>query len=625
MGLALVVYLAIALFQLYPTWLAPTHAVPGDWRHPDSIANLWVYHWVANQVAHGRTLIHNDLYYFPVGDPPWLAGNASDAIPFTLVAEALPWPGSITFWCIFIVVANGFGGFAFCRSTGARPAGSLLGGAILAISPYVAFELGCGRLAQAPLYGMAFFLAAWIRLLRKPDVRWGILAGLLFGLCAFQYWYYGMWAAIAGAVLFAFRPRVKALLTFIPVAALTTIPLLWVFLRAWSEIPGTSDVFPQTVALKSALYFTFPIWGAFTDRPGQVLSLVLLTLAVLGTWHLAPRLRYGLLVLALLFYLLSLGPRLVNAYGVPGSIPGPYLALYGALPVFRRFWWPYRHIAALTIVLLPLAAHGADRLFGWLGRMRHLALAALISVLPLEIGLRNGQVGVDSSWFSAPEGYQKLASLDGAVVLELPLSPALARCEQVLSYQWVHGKTLVNGHAQWVDRVRPDAWDTFVASNSFLAAIEMLELGKNPGHFDFAASDLESLREMGLRHIVLNSECLPDATLRLAPIYQDLLDTLFGSPVVEQADSLRIWDTAGFTGRTSFSDLASFVPEPDELTSDGSIMGKARVVLSLGWKPLSRDVPPVIPPRDEHQQALDNLPPMIRNRLLRNAGGMKTH
>ena len=67
------------------------------------------------------------------------------------------------------------------------------------------------------------------------------------------------------------------------------------------------------------------------------------------------------------------------------------------------------------------------------------------------------------------------------VLLAPPLWPGLALAQQHLIDQRYHRKRLLGGHALWVDRLRPPAWDAFVAGNSFLAALQGLEQGLEQG------------------------------------------------------------------------------------------------------------------------------------------------
>ena len=92
---ALVAPVAAALWLLFPAWLHPDHAVVGDWLHPDMISNHWLYLWMRDQILSGGSLIHNDRYYFPVGDHPWIAGNGSDAFAWMILGSWMPWPASM--------------------------------------------------------------------------------------------------------------------------------------------------------------------------------------------------------------------------------------------------------------------------------------------------------------------------------------------------------------------------------------------------------------------------------------------------------------------------------------------------------------------------------------------------
>ena len=42
----------------------------GNWVHPDNLSNHWLLVWVAERVMSGESLLHNDTYYWPVGDAP---------------------------------------------------------------------------------------------------------------------------------------------------------------------------------------------------------------------------------------------------------------------------------------------------------------------------------------------------------------------------------------------------------------------------------------------------------------------------------------------------------------------------------------------------------------------------
>src|SRR5687767_9102354 len=89
--LAVLVSAALAAWAEWPGPWDGT-AVVGHWNHPDGLSNHWLTWWVGERVTSGQGLLHNRLYYWPVGDYPAVAGNANQAvlaIPFHLLFE---WP-----------------------------------------------------------------------------------------------------------------------------------------------------------------------------------------------------------------------------------------------------------------------------------------------------------------------------------------------------------------------------------------------------------------------------------------------------------------------------------------------------------------------------------------------------
>lgn len=638
---ALLLYLGLALYQTWPAWADGAHGVVGLWTHPDMISNHWLYRWLAEELVGGGSILHNDRYYVPVGDGPWLAGNGSDAVPYTLFALLLDWPASVTWWVITGVVLNGLAGALLARRGGGSWPASLVAGGAVAFSPYIAEELAGARFAQLPLYWIGFFLVAWQALLEgapaegpwRPDrgtLRRGVVAGLLFGCAAFSYWYYGLWCVIAGGVWFLLRPRWRALVPFVPVALATTLPPLVVFLSNWASIPGTGEVaFPHPLATQSSLPLLFPLIGGPGFWGGIILPLALTLPALVAlAAPLVERLREApprapaellaaaraclggmawthraALLTAILFYLLCLGPYPSWAGGAEGGLPGPFLLFYGVGGPLRRFWWPYRHIAVLTLALAPLAAAGLDRVLGWLAaqaepRVRPLVPAgvavALTLLLPAEVGARAGTRSAPVSVWSPPEPYEALAALPGEAILELPVSPPLVCGQQTLSYQWVHGKKLLNGHAMWVDRVRPAAWDAWVAENGFLRALQALEQGDHQGAFNVAEADLAALEAVGLRWLVVNVEYFPAELGPLVEVYRDLFGDLFGEPALSVEGELYAWDLTRRAALTA-DPLPFRMPVVLRGISDGGRLPLAGEIDSLGWDMASRRFPPELP------------------------------
>lgn len=613
---AALLYTAVALFMLYPAWTSPSHGVVADWTHPDALGNHWLYQWTAETLASGRSILHNNRYYWPVGDAPFLAGNGSDAVPFTALGAWLDWPFSVTLWCILTIVLNGMGGLAIAEAVGVKGGGSIVTGAMLVFCPYVVRELSAGRFAQAGLWTSAFFLSAWIRHLDAPTWKRGALAGLLFSLSAFQYWYYGLWMALAGAIFWAFRPSAKPLLEFVPFALAGTLPPLWIFLSHWSAIPGVEETtFPHPISVEYALFAGFPVWSGSGELASIGLPIVLSALAMAG-WKLAPRpLARGALVAALAFYALSLGPELLAADGKSLEVPGPFQAIYRWSDTLQRFWWPYRHLAPLTLVLLPLVARGAERMVRWLNLPGGAVL--ILALLPIELYARGGVVEVSTSWFTPPPTYQKLAELPAGNVLELPLYEKIARNESSLSYQRVHQKTLINGHAMWVDRVRPAEWNAWIAEQPLLDALRQFEAGTLSGQWELAA-DQAPWTANAVAYITLNREYFPGDLGDLLDHHATFLTAWYGKPILK-GGGVRVWDVRASPKLNSHF-WPTWSPPSTYVTASG-LASLPDAVDPAGWLNWPRSFPPKAPEARSTtiDQELRNsrLPPALRRRLER--------
>jgi len=607
-----------ALWLLYPAWLELDGVLVGDWRHPDVLSNHWLYGWLRQQLGAGDSILHNPRYYFPVGDAPYLAGNGGDGLLFAALGPRSAWPGSVTLWLLGVLTLNGATAWGLCRRCGASRWGALLGAAVLGASGYLAHELSGGRFAQAALWPLLGFVWAWLALLERP--RWvsAVLAAAALALSFQVYLVYGLWAVAMGAVLLGARlvwgpDGVAAGLVhlgrsgwvFLGLAALFTLPVLLPFLGHWGQVPGVGELaWPHPLAVEASLPATAWLWAGAADR-GEVLPpLLAVLLAGLAAWALLrerPRdwRLLGLLVLAVVFWALSLGPQLLLPSGEATAIPGVFGLVYGWLGPLRRFWWPYRHVVGVLIPLAVLAARGFDLAVArWKLGSPWLVALGLVLLLPLDLGLRGGRVGAATSWWEPPPAYKAIRELSGEVMLELPLAPRLVTTQQSLSYQQVHRKALVNGHAAWVARVRPEAWDAWVQDNSFLRMLDAHERGQQVGPFAFLPEDVLALHEQGVRLLVVNREYLPGPLFPLAERYERIFTAAFGPPIYRFRDQIAVWDTARYT-MAGFVDVEPFQLPANLLNDDGrnaAALGHAR---ALGLRGLSRDFPPQLPPQEE--------------------------
>jgi hypothetical protein len=585
---ALVGVLLLAQWALWPAWYQPDRWLVGNWAHPDCLSNHWLLAWVAEQVASGGSLLHNDRYYWPVGDSPLLAGNGSEGflyLPFHLLWG---WPAAVPPYLMVVLTLNGMAGWALARTMGAGPLAALLGAAACLTWPYTIQELSSGRFSQLDASWLMFFLAAWVRFLDRPTIRWALLSAVLLAAASLFYWYYGWFGVVAGAVLAVASsmhrrrlPPLKPSLVFSLAFLILIAPWAAFFGMHWDLIPGTAEevLFPHPQAVADSMALAWPPTVNDGRDLGKALALVpTLTGAagvLLAMRRGTPWQTRGLVAVGAIFFLLALGPTF------PGA---PFTLLYGLAAPLRRFWWPVRHLVLFTPVMAGLGAwfltragHNLGDRLG-LGPRLRLAVALVLSV---------GAAISVPAWYAHSSTIHKpiilrmateqpvygdLAALDDGVLLQPPMAPEASGALDVLMFQRFHHKTLLTGHAMWVDRVRPDEWDSFVAANSFLRGLQFMERGQLPPsgqdqvRFAFEAQDFEALTSGGLRWLVLDRSSF---TFQLQPVvhaYRQLYDELFGEPMI-RGQGVWAWDVRTWTGATQAE--LSALNWPAEVTPAG--------------------------------------------------------
>ncbi len=173
-----------------------------------------------------------------------------------------------------------------------------------------------------------------------------------------------------------------------------------------------------------------------------------------------------------------------------------------------------------------------------------------MGLVPLCLLLQRDPIHLHYTRVAPSTFHQALAEQPGEVLLGLPFSPQVSNSQLPLIYQLWHGKKMINGHAPWVRRVRPEAWDQRLRDNSFLTALAAYEQGENTtGTLRFKAQDLQALRAEGLSLVWLDRELFP---VKLADAWSGLqvvLTGLFGQPVIVDGDRAA-WEVSTWTGLT---------------------------------------------------------------------------
>lgn len=550
-------------------WGDPTHGLLGDWTHPDMLSNHWVYVWVATQLQNGASLLHNDRYYVPVGDAPFLAGNASGALLAAPFSWAFGHPLGLNLYMVLVLALNVVTGAALARAMGAAPLPSLVAGTGLGLCPYLLTELSAARFAQVPVWELTGGLALWIGALERGSVRRGAAAGALIGIAGIEYFYYGFFGGVAAGILAAgaalARPerlRERRWLATVAVggvlAVATVAPLLLLFVRGWSTVVGASEAesgFPHPFMLQASLPWSWPVWTDVRTMVPTHVSWILLALAA-TEWRAGGWASRSLAGVGVLGWLLSLGPELMTPAGATDGSHLPFWWLYDAHPALARFWWPYRHAALVSIAVAALAATALSRLTTSLPpRLRLVIVAGVLLGVPMELRTRGAMTTASTSRLKeSPAWVAELAALPEGKVLDLPLSPELWIGQQHLTLQMLHGHPLVDGHAMWVERVRPDAWDARVAASTFLTELQRFERGQaikaDPARVDrfvYDPADVAALTTDGVRWLVVWDELFASEINALPKHLNKLLEGLFGEAVVS-GDGVRVYDVTRHRG-----------------------------------------------------------------------------
>lgn len=536
---------------LWPAASSPRDTIVCNYIHPDCLSNHWLLVWVAEQLAAGRSILQNQQYYWPVGDAPWLAGNGSEGIfylPFHLIWG---WPLGSNLYLLTVLMLNGLACWALAGALGARGAARLPAASGGTLMLYAIHEAGAGRFSQVSIFWLAFFLASWLQLLQKPSHPRAALSAILLAATSLFYWYYGLFGVIAGAVLLSgvqgeglrgrFLPLLRPLATFAGLYLLLVAPLLLLFGSYWSQIPGTSEeLFPHPEAVGDSTWPGIPFLVAGGRHAGRALPLTVCLLGLVALYKGERRRMVAVLLCMLLFATLMAGPLIPH---------GPYEWLYGLARPLRRFWWPYRHIVVFNILFLGMGSWGLSLLVQrWPGAVRAALGLGLALSVPVQLDLQRAPWHAQFSRVELPHPfYEKLAELPGEILVELPLAPEVASAQTLLIYQLFHKKILLNGHALWVERVRPDAWDDMVAGNSFLHALQELERAELRGSFRFRGEDLRVLTERGVRYYTLNQEYYPVVLRDALVVEREILSALFGAPVLKEA-RVECWDAGLWSG-----------------------------------------------------------------------------
>jgi hypothetical protein len=519
---ACLLYLVVAACELGPCWWGEAGLLVGGGNQPDWTGTAWTFWWVAHAISEGLnpTVVSGNFY--PVGQAPLSQYNALDG----LLAAPLVWAFGVgaayNLFALLAVWTTAIGSHVLARTAGASHGAAVVAGLSLPTSHYMVRELEQGRLSQAFLLPWLLGLAGLVRLARgEGRPRLAVLTGLAVAATHLGYWYYGLFLTMAAIPFWLAGWREwRRTLPWLLLAAVVTVlfcgPAVVHLSQTWSDLPGVARDLPasrvvSTLArgemglnevIRNSSWLGWPFIDTALPTNGR-LSLPLVLLALLPLpW--GPRDRWLWLSVAVVGYLLTIGPFVKVQDGSVRAMWLPYLLLYDHLPFFERLWWPNRGAIIVVAAVGTLAALHLDMLAARLPRWRPLLLGIAALACALDLPLRLGGFPVPAA---APPTYESAVydKLDGALIT-LPVDGSDAQARDALWMQTQHQRPISIGLGSWIEGHRPPGWQEWVEGNKLVRALSLLSERKWDQRQVVRVADVEALRAQGFRWIVLDPQ-----------------------------------------------------------------------------------------------------------------------
>jgi hypothetical protein len=417
----------------------------------DTMLNTWILTWQAHELIRAPLSVFNAPIFHPLPDTLALSEIIWPAAPMTapiLAASGNPLlVYNLTFLGTVFLAAAGM--YLLALYVTHNRGAALLAGLFYAFSPYQFGHipqvqlLSIGWLPLTLLYLERFWAAG-----RRRD---GLMLALFMAAQTLSAFYFGfqvvLVAGIYVLVRLLLRPRrttwrrLGQILPWFLLSGLLILPFALPYLRVRADL-GLERSLAEASQSGSSLAEFFlprndnPIYPAVvrslpTDAgdlfPGVIGSL----LAVLGfiVWPKVCRGRLSriyLFTLALIAWVLALGPRLKISDGHATAISLPFTWLFEHVPGMTVIRAPGRFSVTLYLVLALVVAAGAAWLLG--RAKRQIARSALLALL-VALCLAEFVAGRETfialtmpSLSPAPPAYAWLAQQSPGVLLELPLT-----------------------------------------------------------------------------------------------------------------------------------------------------------------------------------------------------------
>ena len=367
----------------------------GEWDYYHFHWNLW---WVRHAILTGQNPFYTDMVLAP------FTHNLSyhSLTPFWAPVYMLLAPllavrtvANLIMWLSLALTGSAMA--AFMRWNGIGWSLSLLGGIMLAFSPYMADHLASGHLNLITVFWLPTALLVWGMLARTRRVSWAILTGLVL---------WGMWLTdtlivVWGALLLvpyglltlaqAGRARRRVMVLGL-LALVITLALGWFLGPLQPTLDFDTGGLPP-VDMLTLRYYSLPLESLYWPHLGRAQALgferdetpglVLVLLVAGGLLVRSPnRLRWFWLLAGLPALLLALGPD-VPIFGT--RVPLPFRLIHEGFRGQMRT--PVRFLPPAMVGLILFVGLTYDRWFTRRAPLRQIAAAGLVLAVIADYGI----------------------------------------------------------------------------------------------------------------------------------------------------------------------------------------------------------------------------------------------
>lgn len=464
-GLALAFFVVLTLVMTNPLALNVASAVEDK---QDALLNTWIIAWV------GHALITDPLHLFAANIfYPYANTLAFSEVLLPQGLLALPinlaFDNTILGYnlvLLFSLFLSAYGMYLFSYDLTRHRGAALAAGTVFAFNPY-----NLGNLAQVQLLSLGWLPLALIFLKRllddtAPRPRRNVFVfALFFSIQAVASIYYAFLSGIAVGLYVVWRLVSKhpshlrvfliRLGASVVLIAGFVSPVLLPYWQVQSELGfqrkiEESEPFSASLKLYGEVSPQNLLYGnLLAPRPPVVIGgypldnlfpgVVAVGLAILGIAATNARERWFYLLLLVIAFVLSLGPRLFLTPSLGTDLTLPYRWLYETVPLTHALRAPVRFDALVMLALAVLAAYGLVRLAS---TSRWIPIACCLLIALEYLALPAANITPVPTGDAIPEYVRWLAKQPPTTVLELPMlasdpSKPLDLTSQYLStYHW---------------------------------------------------------------------------------------------------------------------------------------------------------------------------------------------